>query len=462
MSRRGLALSFVACFVALAGCGGRGDEGPPGGGGRGGGSLAGDGGRAGGGAAGTTGAAGTSGAGGAAGAAAGASETTGVAGASGTGGAAGASGTGGSGIGGTGAGGNTFPSDPWCLPGNAKAVVACGLWVATSLALHSTGQAFISIMDDVGGVRVLQWDDTGAWKFLIGLATPSSNGREVVLRVDAQGRPVIAFRSLGGPSIQRWNGTAWSSLGTGLPATGMEGQAGIDLEIDALDRPVLLLNTPVAPWGNQISVLRLEGGTWVRLGGTPYINSMPAAAARLALDSADRVTPHVAYKPVADNKSIVPMRLEGAGWLAPPALARGLDADFDFAVAGGQTMLVYLDGPTVTDARVFVSQGSASGWSPGVALNTDTNLPVWRARILATGPAPGALIVAYEEQDATSGKPRVVFKQAPDWSRVPGDAPLIAGADMRGLAIAADSSRLGVAWTSGAPTTLVAYHDFPR
>jgi hypothetical protein len=441
--RCGATWPLVASFVALAGCGGT---------------------------VGTLGSAGTSGAAGVAGAAgAGTAGVTGVAGASGAGAAgtgvvAGAGGTGG--VAGTGGGG--IASDPWCLPGNAKAVVACGLYSASSLALLPTGEAFVAIVDDVGAVRVLHWDNTGAWKYLTGLATPMSNRRDPVLRVDAQGRPVIAFvnlnpNALPTPTVQRWSGTGWASLANGLPAIGMEGQAGFDLEIDAIDRPVLLLNTPVTPWGNQITVLRLEAGTWVRPGGTPYINSVPAADARLALDSADRLTPHVAYKPVADSKSIVPMRLDGAGWSSPPALTRGLDADFDFAVAGGQTVLVYLDGPTAADARVFVSQGSASGWSPGVALNADTNLPVSRARVVATGPARGDLIVAYEERDATFDKSRAVFKQqAPDWVRVPGDVPSIAGANMRGLAMAADASRAAVAWTSGDTPPLIAYHDFPR
>jgi hypothetical protein len=386
---------------------------------------------------------------------------TGAAGASGASGA-GVAGTGGAaGSGGTGAGGTTFVSDPWCLPGNAKAVVACGLFVATSLALYPTGQAFVSLMDDTGGVRVVHWDNTGTWKYLVGVATPTSNMRGSVLRVDAQGRPVIAFfsRNL---SVQRWTGTGWSSLGVGLPATGNEGRSGVDLEIDALDRPVLLLNTPIATGRNQISVLRLEGGTWVQLGDAPYVNSMASAEARLALDSADGITPHVAYKPVDDNKSIVSMRFEGTGWSSLPALARGLDADFDFAVAGGQTVLVYLDGPTVVDARVFVSQGSASGWSPGVALNADTNLPVWRPRILATGPAEGDLIVAYEEQDTTSGKYRSSLKRAPDWASVLIDVPPTVGANMSGVLIAADSSRLGLAWTSGVGPSFVGYHDFAR
>jgi hypothetical protein len=154
------------------------------------------------------------------------------------------------------------------------------------------------------------------------------------------------------------------------------------------------------------------------------------------------------------------MRLEGTGWSSLPALARGLDADFDFAVAGGQTALVYLDGPTTADARVFVSQGSTSGWSPGVALNADTNLPTWRTRILAVGPAPADLIVAYEERD-TSRRSRVIFKGAPDWSRIPSDVPSLAGGSMRGFVIAADSSRLGVGWAAADPW-FAGYHDFPR
>jgi hypothetical protein len=342
-----------------------------------------------------------------------------------------------------------------------KTVVACGLFVASSLALYPTGQAFVSIADDTGVLRVMHWDNTGEWKYLAGLAKPGSNRFESVLRVDAQGRPVIAFRGQGASMIQRWDGTAWSSLGSGLPATGREGNAGVDLEIDALDRPVLLLNTPVISWGNQVSVLRLEGETWVQLGDTPYINSVPAAAAHLALDSADGITPHVAYKPVADSTSIIPMRLESTGWSSLPALVRGLDADFDFAVAGGQAVLAYLDGPAVSDARLFVSQGSASGWSPGVALNADTNLRAWRTRILAVGAAQADLIVAYEERDA-SGVSRVTFKRAPDWSRIPSDVPSIVAGSMRGLIIAADSSRLGVAWTVAGNPAFAGYHDFAR
>ncbi len=69
--------------------------------------------------------------------------------------------------------------------------------------------------------------------------------------------------------------------------------------------------------------------------------------------------------------------------------------------------------------------------------------------------------MAHQEYIPGFGKYQVSFKQGPDWSRVPGDVPSIAGADMQGFAMAIDPSRIAVVW-SNTEQHVLAYHEFPR
>jgi hypothetical protein len=221
-----------------------------------------------------------------------------------------------------------------------------------------------------------------------------------------------------------------------------------------------MLMTPGDPFDGRISVRRWDGTTWTLL-GTNGINASPAAFARLAIDSGDGVTPYVAYKPWRALQTIVPMQLAGESWSELPALTRGLDGDFDFAVAGGQMYLAYLDGPTAADARVFVSLEDASGWT-GQRIDADVDRPVFATRALAIGPAPTDVVVAWEATYPASGLDQVLIEQGPTWVRIPDVVPLASG-DMAGFAMAASVSRIAVVWTDRAATPpFVGYFEFSR
>jgi hypothetical protein len=358
----------------------------------------------------------------------------------------------------SGGGGDAYSLYP-CMPENPRAVIACGDALSvSSVALAPEGKAVVSLGHRVGGA-VMKWDNTGTWKEIGGASSGS------LVRLDSQGRPVLAYSRMEAGvwmlDVQRLNGTSWDSLTGGLA---VNGQYLFDFEIDALDRPVLLLLAPSSPSGNVLTVHRLESGTWVQLGGAAPINNSTATNGRLALDSADGVTPYVAYRPDgATQETIVLSRLTSAGWSQAPALTRASNAGFDLAVAGGQPSLAYIDG-TTDDGRLFISQVGTTGWSAGVALNSDTNRPVSRTRIVATGPSPGNLIVGYDEFDPTFRMYQVSFKRGPDWSSVPGSVPPVAGADMQKFEMAVDASRIAVVWTVYQPGIVwfLAYHEFPR
>jgi hypothetical protein len=361
-------------------------------------------------------------------------------------------------IGGTGAGGSgAFDGGSLVCPIGHQVVACAPSPVGLGVALPAAGGgAFVSYLDAEGTAAVESWDATaGAWRVILSDRPFGPNLSPYVLRVDSQGRAVVAKvfmadNGTGGVYVAQFDGLQWTSLAGGAPFAARDGLEGYDLAIDALDRPVLLLTTPGDSFDGQLSVRRWEAGAWTRL-DTGAINAMPAAYARLTIDSGDGVTPYVAYKPQSALETIVPMKLAGDSWTALPALTRGLNGDFDFAVAGGQMYVSYVDGATVDDARLSVAQGTPAGWSPGERLDAEIDRPVYATRILAVGPAASDVVVAWEATYPASGLDQVLIKRAPDWARVPDVLPLASG-DMAGFAIAADPARIGVVWVNRAAT----------
>lgn len=371
-------------------------------------------------------------------------------------------------VGGTGAGGSgAIDGGPLACPLGHQIVTCAPSAIGLGVALPTGGGAFVSYLDGNGTAAVEGWDSIeGAWSVILSERPFEPDLSPFVLRVDSQGRPIVARvlgadSGTGGVYVARFDGLDWTSLGGGAPFSSIDGLEGYDLQIDGLDRPVLLLITPGDPFDGQISVRRWEAGEWTRL-DTGTVNTMPAADARLAIDSGDGVTAYVAYKPFAALETIAPMKLVGDGWSALPTLTRGLNGDFDLAVAGGQMYVSYVDGATIDDARLFVAQGTPAGWSPGARLDAEIDRPVLATRILAVGPTASDVVVAWEATYPASGLDQVLIKRAPDWARVPDVVPLASG-DMAGFAIAADPGRIGVAWVNRAATPgFIGYLEIAR
>jgi hypothetical protein len=210
--------------------------------------------------------------------------------------------------------------------------------------------------------------------------------------------------------------------------------------------------------------MREEATGWIDLGGTAGIDTMPVASARLALDRADGVTPYVVYQPLDDSKTIVPVRFDGVTWSEQPALSRGLERAFDFAVVGGQMFIAYDDGISGDDTRLYLAQGSSSGWAPAMRLDGDVDLPVVGTHILTLGPSATDVVVAWEAVGATPESHQVFIKQnlASGWERLP-DAYPLSPENMVGFAIAADPTRIGLVWsTLDRSAPVVRYFEFGR
>lgn len=331
-------------------------------------------------------------------------------------------------------------------------MIDCGAISALQLGLAPGGGAFVSYQkndDDSNWIK--SWDQSaGAWKVIREYnQQPLGRDSPPVLAVDSQGRPVIAWASQSdtwvGLTASRWNGSGWDSLAKGLPSFTV-GFNSFDIAIDATDRPVLLLDQPSPPSGSKLTVYRWEGSTWVTLGVAP-MNAKPAAFARLAVDSGDGVTPYVAYEPIAEDTTIIPLKFEAAttSWAPLSTLSRGLNLDFDIAVADGQMVLAYIDGASSTAAHVFLSTSGPSGWPPGTRLDADVDKPPAAVHLVTTGPGAQDLLLGWQAEVAP-GKNQVFVKRAPTWSRVAGDAPLSAG-DMTGFTLAAIGPRAAIVWS---------------
>lgn len=98
-------------------------------------------------------------------------------------------------------------------------------------------------------------------------------GREVHLRLNKSGNPVVLVREFDGQSVNlfvsRWTGAAWENLGEGLkksPANFEVNSPSIQIAPD--DNPIVAWQEGVGTeFDNHIYVARWTGTTWERLGG---------------------------------------------------------------------------------------------------------------------------------------------------------------------------------------------------
>src|SRR5262245_34873545 len=107
-----------------------------------------------------------------------------------------------------------------------------GLFNGLDVALPSTGGAFVSYVDTLGVSWVRSWDTAQeVWKVILRGASPDVNPRPFVLRVDSQGRPVVAQvteldNGLGQVLVQRWDGANWTTLPYGDSTGTTDGREG--------------------------------------------------------------------------------------------------------------------------------------------------------------------------------------------------------------------------------------------
>jgi len=129
-----------------------------------------------------------------------------------------------------------------------------------------------SVEDVAGNSFLPARDSSWAWEVpvlqvlgdaMAGLEPVSRSLLEAdALRLDGEGRPMVAWESLGSVRVRRWEGSQWVSLPSGPPL----GIAGIPthLALDEQGRPTVTLvqrNTSAS----VVYLSRLEGGVWKQL-----------------------------------------------------------------------------------------------------------------------------------------------------------------------------------------------------
>jgi hypothetical protein len=249
------------------------------------------------------------------------------------------------------------------------------------------------------------WTNVGTG-VLSGSSVPS-------LALDSSGNPVVAGRKFDGSFnniyVQRFNGSSWTNVGTGLSGSSAAGSHAYEPSL-ALDNA----GNPVVAWRewdgsvNNIYVQRFNGTSWVNV-GTGVLSASSAAGSdtynpSLALDSAGN--PVVAWQEWWDtdgNDNILVQRFNGTSWVnVGTAILSGSDAlSGDASVpslaldsAGNPTVAWYeSDGSTL---NIYVQQFTGSSWVNVGTVPLDTNIGN-NALLPSVSLVNGSLNVAWQE-----------------------------------------------------------------
>lgn len=123
-------------------------------------------------------------------------------------------------------------------------------------------------------IVVKRWDaSSGSWTALgaNGEVTSSGGADAPTLAIDAQDRPVVAWEETSNAHVKRWDpqGGSWTALGGGVDtASHANGRTSPALAVDAQDRPVIAYRHNATSGNRSIRVARWDAGTgsWVQLG----------------------------------------------------------------------------------------------------------------------------------------------------------------------------------------------------
>ncbi len=170
----------------------------------------------------------------------------------------------------------------------------------------------VAFRDDANGQKttVMRWNGS-AWS-VVGTPGISAGGTDSQsLALDAAGHPVVAFRddaNGGKTTVMRWNGSAWATVG----AAGISAGAAYyqSLALDAAGNPVVAFRDDAN--GQKTTVMRWNGSAWSVV-GTPGISAGGADFQSLALDASG--DPVVAYRDVINGGRTTVQRWNGSNWV---------------------------------------------------------------------------------------------------------------------------------------------------
>ena len=194
----------------------------------------------------------------------------------------------------------------------------------------------------------------------------------ITLAVDAQDRPVVAWREYSPPAIyvRRWNGAGWDALGS-LPLSYNVTNYPFALGLDTQGRPVVAYVDYVAP-SYVLSAQVWNGSAWALLGGGPLNpGSWQNVGIGLAMRGDDPVVALSTYVPTVSPLYRILVN-EGAAAAWTP-LGTGVYRDVptnalaqpSLAVNGsGLPLLAFAQYTTAgnTDRHVYVSQWDGTQW----------------------------------------------------------------------------------------------------
>jgi hypothetical protein len=181
-----------------------------------------------------------------------------------------------------------------------------------SLAMTSAGDPVLAVQrwSTTYQISVTEWDGSGWVPFgSNGQISASGTGNyDPVLRLDAQDRPVVAWTS-DGPAVllARFDGSDWAGLGGSDGPSGLAAGSAGDLAVDAAGHPV------VAVLHGNISVVRWDGSAWSTLGTT--VNDAGTEVDSPGLALLPNGDPVVAYiDETAGPREVYVKRWDGNAW----------------------------------------------------------------------------------------------------------------------------------------------------
>lgn len=350
---------------------------------------------------------------------------------------------------------------------------AVGLGEDASLKTDGTNTT-IAYSEDDGtsqNITIKKW--TGStWTSLGSLSGSNdsySAARSPSIALDNAGYPVVAwheradydeFNKISNIYIQRFNGTSWVNVGTGV----LDGWNALDtyayspsVALDSSGNPVVAWSEDDTTMDHDIYVQRFNGTSWVRVGEKLNANTntydSSAIQPSLAIDSSDN--PVVAWS--EDNGSVYNIyvrRFNGTSWVK---VGNGILNATVGSAYGPSLALDSSDNPVVAwneGSGIYVQRFNGTSWvnvGSGV-LNATTGSAGGPSLVLDESDNP---IVSWEESDGTSSNLYIQQFNGSSWVNVgvtPLDTNLNDSAFLPSLSLV--NGNLVVGWQEGPSSTL--------
>jgi uncharacterized repeat protein (TIGR02543 family) len=264
----------------------------------------------------------------------------------------------------------------WATVGSPD--ISDGLAVSNNITLDANGLPYVAYSDAVhsGGVTVKKFDGT-AWT-TVGTAGFSTGGVAAPeIRFNPTDNvPYVVYgdnASSTAITVKKFNGTAWETVG---PTEGFSpGRANFTtLAFDSSGTPYVAFTDEAS--STAMSVMKFNGSNWVFV-GTEGFSSSSANYDAIAIDSSG--VPYVAYQDTAASSGVTVQKFNGSSWelVGTAGFTAGSSNDVDMAFDSSDTpYVVYRDGGNGNKASVMKFNGTAwvpvgtIGFSAGVVTST--------------------------------------------------------------------------------------------